>query len=257
MKKISINIFIILFSIFILFIENANAIRTPRDKTIDKRLKTFYYHPEEVYKFTGVFNYQTILEFEPGEKINTISIGEPEKWQVISNGHKIFIKPIGLIAEEHETNMTVISDKRRYFFELYAHEAESLRDNNIPFLVTFIYPENSNAGIVEGIGESYFIDTSDMSKFNTNYKVSGSRYIEPIETFDDGKFTYIRFQKGKPIPAIMEVNHKGYEGILNFRVEGKYIAIEGTYSQFTLRHGDEVTCLYNEAMPFPKKTKKK
>ena len=68
---------IVLFVSFIVLPDNADALREPRPLTIDGRLKTMTYHPHQVYKFTGYFFFQTLIEFEIGEnrgKENAVNI---------------------------------------------------------------------------------------------------------------------------------------------------------------------------------------
>ena len=57
-----------------------------------------------------------MLEFEPGEKIETVSIGDALGWQVTPNrkADVLFVKPV----LKSTTNLTVLTDLRRYAFEL-------------------------------------------------------------------------------------------------------------------------------------------
>ena len=225
------------------------AIIKPRNMALDHRLKILDYHPQEVFEFTGVFYYLSLIEFEPGESINKIIIGKPKKWQVSVDAHRLFIKPIGLDSEDHETNMLIVSNKRRYFFELYADNAENVRDPKIPFLVSFNYPEQSSAGAVVTNNSTQADKSVDISGFNKDYSVSGSTLIEPIKMYDDNEFTYIQFKEHSPMPAIMEVTNEGYEGLVNYKKENGMIVVEGVFSQLTLRYGTEIACVFNNERP--------
>ena len=65
----------------------------------------------------GWFGYQLMLEFEPDERIENVSIGDALGWQVTPNrrANLLFLKPVDRTAA---TNMTVVTDKRRYAFDL-------------------------------------------------------------------------------------------------------------------------------------------
>tara|TARA_A100001015_G_C14639158_1_gene574736 strand:- start:299 stop:508 length:210 start_codon:yes stop_codon:yes gene_type:complete len=47
-------------------------------------------------------------------------------------------------------------------------------------------------------------------------------------------------------PAIFYVDSDGYEGIVNFRVKNNYIIVERVSAVFTLRHGVDTLCVFNE-----------
>ena len=86
-----------------------------------------------------------------------------------------------------------------------------------------------------------------MSLYNFEYTISGPESVSPIKIFDDGKFTYFEFKdKESELPAIFYVNRDSTEGLINYRVNGPYIVVESLRERFTLRHGDDVVCVYNE-----------
>lgn len=223
------------------------AIREPRPQTIDGRLKTLVYNADEVFKFTGYFYYQSIIEFEEGEAIQNLSVGLPHFWQIQQVGHRIFIKPVSNTAEEATTNMTVITNKRTYFFELHADEAENINEQGIPFIVRFVYPETEKTGEIEQVNRSRII--TNTKNLNYNYTISGPENISPIKIYDDQVFTYFEFRENAPIPAFFEVNSDGYESVVNYRIEDGILVVEKIVSQFTLRYGDDIACVYNESKP--------
>lgn len=254
MKKHHLQLGVLIITLFVCCVvwntHPAYAIREPRPNTLDGRVKTLVYRQDEVFKFTGFFYVQSILEFDRNEAITNVSIGLPQGWQVNVVGHRIFIKPITEDKEGATTNMTVITDKRMYFFELYADEATTVNDQRIPFIVRFVYPEKATAGTIQQVASSG-PNLSDLSKFNFNYTISGNDTIAPLKVFDDHQFTYFQFRKNSPIPGIFEIDPEGYEGVINYRVEGDYIVVEDVTSQMTLRYGPDVVCVFNESRPLP------
>ena len=228
----------------------AYALQEPHAIATDSRIRTVRYSENEVYQFIGHYNFQSTIEFGPDEKIQTVSVGDSVAWLINPSGHRLFLKPIDQNAL---TNMTVITDKHSYLFELHAEETKDIRDKELVFVLRFIYPQNE----VSDIGISQFEDFPEIDKhperYNFNYTVRGSNVIEPIRIFDDGQFTYFEFHdKNAEIPAFFRVNGNMDEELINFRKRGNYIVVERVASRFTLRRGADILCIYNERVPFVK-----
>jgi type IV secretion system protein VirB9 len=226
----------------------AHAIREPRPTSMDSRIRVLTYNPNDVFKYIGYYGYQGSIQLEDGETIETISMGDTISWQIVPSGNRIFLKPIDPDAT---TNMTLITNKRIYFFELHAKQAKSINDPGLVFIVRFLYPDSNN-GINFGsnLGPSVpdLTTKESRSKYNFKYSISGSDLIAPIQIFDDGVFTYFKFRnRNAAIPGIFEVDKKGLESIVNFQVVGDYIAVEMVTKKFTLRYGNEITCVFNES----------
>ena len=238
---------IILISLFFLYnISIIKAVQLPRMIGSEKRFRAYIYNPNEVYRYVGHYLSQTYIEFEEGEIIDTISMGDTTAWNITTMANKLFLKPIG---DYPTTNMTIISNKRTYHFELDAVETPALLYDDVLFYIKFQYPEDSNKNIVIFNTSQTRDDKPDLrnlEKYNFNYEFSGSQNIAPVKVFDDGEFTYLEFRnQNSEVPAIFYVDSSGYEGIVNFRVVDNYIVIEQTASLFTLRSGKDIICIYN------------
>lgn len=225
------------------FASLAHAIQAPTPLPGDSRMRTLVYNPNDVYSFTGYYGFQSIIEFEPGEKLDSIIIGDSLAWQIVPSEHRLFLKPV---EPDAVTNMTIISNRRTYLMELHAEQAEDIRDPGLVFLVRFIYPQND--AIVNLSGEEMLPDLiHEAHRYNFNYTLTGPEYLAPIRIFDDGRFTYFEFpDKNAEIPAFFSVDRQGEESIINYRVEGPYIVVERLSPRFSLRHGGDIICVYNE-----------
>ena len=51
--------------------------------------------------------------------------------------------------------------------------------------------------------------------------------------------------KNTEIAAIFYVDSDGYEGLVNYRVKGDYVIVERVTERFTLRHGSDTICVFN------------
>jgi type IV secretion system protein VirB9 len=225
----------------------AYALQTAHAIATDSRIRTVRYSPNEVYQFIGHYGYQSAIELEEGEKIQTVSVGDSIAWLINPSANRIFLKPI---EQNAMTNMTVITDKRTYLFELHAEETKDIRDKNMVFAYRFIYPQADSSAVDFSQMDSVPDIEKEPEKYNFNYSIRGSNVIEPIRIFDDGEFTYFEFKdKNAEIPAFFRVNSSGDEELINFRKRGNYIVVERVASRFTLRRGPDIICVYNEAMP--------
>ena len=170
--------------------EPAHALQAARPIATDSRIRTVRYSPNEVYQFVGHYGYQSAIELEEGEKIQTVSVGDSIAWLINPSANRIFLKPI---EQNAMTNMTVITDKRTYLFELHAEETKDIRDKNMVFAYRFIYPQADSSAVDYGSTQDDLPDLEkDAAKYNFNYSIRGSSVIEPLRIFDDGEFTYSR-----------------------------------------------------------------
>ncbi|MDN5247806.1 MAG: P-type conjugative transfer protein VirB9 [Wolbachia endosymbiont of Tyrophagus putrescentiae] len=257
----------LLFTLLMFFYSgNVLAKQEPRSIAGDEHIKVINYNPQAIHKYTGFYGYQSSILFEEGEAIENLSMGDPTGWQLLPQGNRLFIKPIDDIAE---TNATIITNKRVYYFEFHAEEATGLDDPRLAYEVRFIYPTlsggtmytSSDGNVFSQTNHTTIPDLSDVEiakkGLNFNYSIShvkGSESIIPIKVFDDGKFTYLQFKKvNSDFPAVFMVDSKGYESLVNFRTVDNYLIIERVSSVFTLRNGSNVVCLFNGNMPYKKK----
>lgn len=234
-------------------IHTVYAVIESRPTPTDSRIRMMVYNPHDVFKFTGYYGYQASIELAKEEEVVSISMGDTTSWQVVPAGHRIFIKPT---EDNATTNMTLITNKRTYFFELYAEETKDIRDPGMVFNVKFLYPDEEDDDGVQtfassSTSSSVETDLSHPEKMNFNYTISGSEESAPIKVFDDGDFTYLQFRdKNSEIPAIFSVDEDLRESMVNFRLDPKntnLIIVERVFAKLTLRSGKKITCVFNEA----------
>ena len=223
----------------------AEASQSPRFLGTEKKFRSYIYNPNDVYHYLGHYNYQGFIEFAPDETISTISMGDSTLWLFEYLGNRLFLKPV---ADNASTNMTVITNKKIYHFELVAKEAKGIDDPDLIFVVKFVYPDEKDKNILQ-FTKSPISDEPDMRNlriYNFNYEFTGEPSLAPIKVFDNGEFTYFQFSgKISEIPAIFTVDSAGFESLVNFRSAGDYIIVERIAPQFTLRNGNEIVCVYN------------
>lgn len=227
------------------------AAKLPQPTAVDQRIRQVVYNASEVYEVTGNYRFTTTIEFEKGETVQYLTLGDTIAWQAHPMGRRVHIKPVEPRAV---TNMTVVTDRRTYYFRLTAIAPKDRLDAT--FLLRFIYPQQSDIAVnpdaVRKTADGAARDelASRVKVRNCNYSVSGSKSIKLVRACDDGVFTYLEFAENATLPAFFAVDPAGNESVVNYRMEGKYVVIERVGSLFTLRDGQEALCLFNEDKPF-------
>lgn len=241
----------------------ARAAQEPLPSPVDPRIRTIVYNPREVVTLTGQIGYQMVVEFGAGERIENISIGDSQAWQVTPNrkADLLFLKPIDLLAS---TNMTVVTNLRRYNFELVSSMATTRRGQT--YDVRFVYP-NEELSAVKTLAQPDAgpADGLPPEAWNFAYSYTGANGLLPARVFDDGRATYFQWPAGVDTPAVFAVNSDGKESLVNHIMKGRYLVVEQLAPQFVLRSGPLLTRVFNDAArpaepgaaaPRPRETKK-
>ena len=228
--------FFVAVSVFFLCALSVRAESIPRGSVTDDRVKMLVYSANEVYRLVAYYGYQIDIQIADNEEIKTIAAGDSVGWQIVAAGQHIFIKPMASLAR---TNLSVVTNKRTYIFDLISRQPSEHRD--ITYLVRFRYPQNDSVTslVTSAVGK-------DGPNFNLDYKMSGSKNLQPLHVFDDGQFTYFEFDSHRELPAIFVVGSDGKESLVNYRVEGQYVVVERLGDFYTMRIGKETATAMKE-----------
>lgn len=204
----------------------------------DPRLRIVPYQESQVININGHLGYQMMIELDPQERIENVSVGDSLAWQVTPNraATLLFLKPV---EANSSTNMIVVTTRRRYAFTLRAREARGPDDPNILHSLRFTYPEAEAPET-----------SSAPATFAFDYIVSGSAAFAPRQVFDDGQFTYFQIPQGADAPAIFAMNGHGEEEVVNTQVRGAVTVVEQIADRFVLRLGRDAV-LVNRASASP------
>lgn len=126
-----------------MFIHNSALADVPI--TTDSRIKTYVYNENEVFLVVVHYGYQSSIEFGLGEEVETLSIGDSYAWKINPLGRRLFIKPL---EENIHTNMTVITNRRAYQFDLVSKLPEDNIDKELSYVVKFYYPGEEDNSII-------------------------------------------------------------------------------------------------------------
>ena len=213
----------------------------PLDKpiSIDSRIRTLVYSPNEVFRVVVHYGYQTNIEFANGEEVQTILVGNSYAWQLSPLSNRLFIKPL---EENILTNMTLITNKRTYQFELQSKDLMGFTDDELVYVMRFFYPDDSVDVVSQDTYVASMVAAEEqvpaVQPYNFNYKVSGPVLLAPTKVFDDGISTYFKFlQSMKEVPEIeAKVGDKMKKISLKNRGEYVVAAIANTHFIITSKN---------------------
>jgi type IV secretion system protein VirB9 len=215
----------------------------------DPRLVTRRYADDQVVRIEGRTGVQAAIAFAEDEHIENVAIGDSNAWQVTPNKrtNMLFIKPLSAGAR---TNMTVVTDRHAYYFDLAASPSA------MPlYVLRFTYPDEPKqaAGPAPQLTQAELQASAeppiDPANLNFAWKSEGARKLFPARIFDDGRSTFVTWPAGGALPAILIRNEKGAEGPVNFAVRGDTIVIEGVPALLVLRLGKDAATLLNQGAP--------
>lgn len=218
----------------------------------DTRLVEKLYNPAAVVRIEGKTKVQATIQFGENESIENVAIGDSNAWQVTPNkrANLLFVKPLEATAS---TNMTVVTNKRTYLFDLVANpRAKPL------YVLKFTYPdepeaepETQLATTVQTVSPDELAAATDPyavvdpAQLNFAWAGKGDRGLLPERTYDDGTATFLAWPAGQPVPAILVKDAEGTEGPVNFTVRGDVIVVDGVPKEIVLRSGKNAATLTN------------
>jgi len=216
----------------------------------DARLASRLYNQDEVVRIPGKAGVQATIAFAEDEHIENVAIGDSNSWQVTPNkrANLLFVKPLEPRAR---TNMTVVTDRHTYLFDLVASPAATPL-----YVLRFTYPDppkkDAEQPATGGPNAEEQLAISqppvDPSQLNFAWQPRGSSQLLPARIYDDGQATYVSWAAGTPVPAILVRDEKGTEGPVNFAVRGDVIVIDGVPDLIVLRSGRHNATLENKGV---------
>lgn len=217
----------------------------------DSRIKTLVYNENDVYRLMTHYGYQSNIEFSTRENIETISLGDRIGWQVVPAGRRLFIRPL---AEDAHTNMTVITNKRAYQFDLYSGSGDLKPAEDLAYVVRFYYPEEDRsapppvaAAPASAMQLTHAVETARPAadRLNFRYTFTGPDALAPVKVFDDGQATYFQLRREAVITV---VSKDGKETpVRPTMTSDGFLKVPVVSGKFTLHYGKDFVCVYNEA----------
>lgn len=235
--------------IFSLFVVCFQTLAEEVPITIDSRMKTIIYNPNEVFDLKFSYGFQAFIEFSDDEEIEIITLGESYPWKLTPIGKRLFIRPLQINLN---TNMTIITTKRTYQFQISSGNYEEGVDEDLIYSVKFFYPDTTKKYVSTEDTKKDGIFSLNLNDPNLNfdYVMTGNiQDLSPVKTFDDGIKTYFEFKNNNAyIPSIYAVDIDGNETKLDYKIEGNFVVIDSVQMQFSLRDNTDLLCIFNNSV---------
>ena len=198
----------------------------PRSGPNDSRVRVATYQDGQVYRLKVSLTHVTTVEFGQGETIRSIIAGDTEGFQLdgVPGGQAFAVKPN---ARGVHTNITVYTNQRSYYFNVTESSSPTF------YVVQFRYPEENRRPT----------NTVAQRAPNYNYAASDRTNFTPSSVWDDGTFTFFRFPRNAPVPAIFQHNNGRERTVNSTQVEDGVLRVSGVGREWVLRLGDEIVCI--------------
>lgn len=219
----------------------AHAEINPQRTAYDSRIQTVFYNPDDVTRIKVKEGVSTLIQLDKDEFITEpvagMGLGDPLAWNVSVRGNSIFLRPI---AEQPDTNVTLVSNKRTYAFSL-----ESV-SKGVPaaWIVRFVYPVPPK-NVFNSKPPLPCMTTGHM---NWNYQKKGDSTIAPVGAWDDGRFTCLRFPSSTDLPMVYRILPDGKEGLVNTHMENDVMVIHEVANEYRVRLGNLVLGIKSDSI---------
>ena len=203
------------------------------------RVRNLLYVPDQVIRVRGWVGYHIDLTFEEGESFVTLGGGDLEALTVGSYANHLVLKPK---AAALRTNLTVFTNRRTYLLDYaVSPRAPDPLTDDLVFAIHLLYPVTAAVPVVKPLQAPPPERTRQ-----DDYWYCGASDLRPIEAFDDGAHTYLRFAPAAEMPAIFVRGEDGKESLLNFSVKEGQVQIHRLARRFVLRRGKLTGCIVNK-----------
>lgn len=209
----------------LMLVASGAAAQTPWAGPADAHIQAIEYRSGQVVRVRAAPGYQVTIELAPDERIESVALGDGNAFQVTANkaGNLLFVKPL---QADIATNLTVVTDVRRYHFEL-AGVAEASGD--LPYTIRFTY------AAMASFGSQVLTGGPSAGRMVGAYELGGDRSLRPAAISDDGVRTYIDWPAGGPLPAVYARERDGRETLANGQMRGKFFVIDGVSPHLVFR----------------------
>lgn len=192
------------------------------------------------------------VEFEPGEEILNVALGDAERWvaQPAESGGKggkvahLVIKPTDFNLM---SNAIIYTSRRSYHLALLS-PPEGMTPAAYARRVKFYYPAELVQRVARSVSDAERVKAVDVAKLPSltassldfDYDVSGGKPAwRPLRAFDDGSHVYIQMPKtmrSDEAPALFVSTADG-DTLVNYRVKGLFYVVDKLFDEAHLVSG--------------------
>jgi type IV secretion system protein VirB9 len=213
----------------------------------DARIRFATYDPYDVVTIYTRDGLETHIVFDHDEKIVDMTGGDVDAWGVATKYSRdgVFIKPAGVLPD---ANLHVVTTKRTYTFDLKRARKEK---GEVGFMTVYFrysaseQPVRAAPTVAEQVRA--LLDATPPAS-NRRYSVQGSSELAPVEAWDDGRTTFLRFRATAAIPAVYSIRsgEDSLEQIESPVMKNDVMQVPGVHRKLVLRVGRDVACVFND-----------
>jgi len=228
---------------------NLKASQAPDRSDYFNAIVQYAYEPGTLYQVYAEPMRITDIALQPGEKI----LGQPASGDVVrwllalgkSMDHgaeqwHVYLKPT---RPELETNLAINTDRRSYLLELHSYADTYMA------AIVWHYPEDELARLQEQASdlagqEKNAAPVASIDSLNFGYTIEvikGEPAWTPLQAFDDGRRTFIRFPAAmvlREAPALFVLRDSQTQ-LVNYRIKGDTYVIDRLIDAAELRVGQK------------------
>ena len=213
-------------------------------------MQVFDYMPGALYEIYASQGYITSIILKPGERLIAKTAGDTVRWIVgettMGSGSEestvLVLKPV---KSDLSTNMMITTDQR-----IYVLEVRSIDGGVYNASVSWNYPHDDFKDLATSAKrhaareEQVIAGNVNIHDLNYDYSIENVQGSKPkwypVEAFDDGRKTYIRFSNDlgtTRAPVLYVLSSDGDTEIVNYRVRGNFYVIDRLVDAVELRMG--------------------
>lgn len=215
----------------------------------DTRLVTFDYDPDQTYLILTRPKAVTHIQLRPDEKVKGAFAGDTANFTVVvsADRNNILIRPK---YPDLSTSFTLLTTERNYPMMLRSTPEATGKwyqrvTWNFPDLVVqdmaMAQEREPEKPVPVLLREAPPVATSPrtvaLDRVAFNYSIQGDAEFRPLQVFDDGRRTFLRFAEGlQAFPALFALE-EGDLRVLNFSVEDPFVVVQGVVDALLLKLG--------------------
>lgn len=239
----------------------------------DVKLVQFTFNEHDTYPIMTMPGNITDIQLHDGEKIVALALGDSVQWITAKTDQHIFIKPS---KPNIYTSGTLVTDKRTYQLTLrssptggkwyqrvswtypdliiFQQKAEEARKDAEAQAIAALQAEEAKRKAIEISTTVSRAPGNPVENLNFaySYKSKSKPSFMPEQTFDDGKFTWIKIPaKSQEMPALFLVGNDGKYELVNYVRDGNFLKVNRLFREAVLKIGEEEVRIANNMMTPP------
>lgn len=207
----------------------------------------FAYGENQIYKIYSKVGYLTDIRFQKGEQITFVGGGDTARWMIdtaqAGDTAHLYIKPI---APDSTTNLIVNTNRHTYQLIVISSDWYN------PMVSWSYTSEEQLAGKLQKAKEEALYTEKELAvtsaaQLNFSYKVKGKKSWQPKMVFDDGRKTYLKFDRNRvlqngalPVLFVKEAGKRELS-LVNYRVKDDCFIVDKVFQEAELRLSEKDT----------------